>query len=127
MQARQNQVDAFTALEKDLFGNVSFKHKKTVDDIHATTVVSIKFVGDFIGTSKEKFHDKREIEYFASWYAEHKFLQPEVDLFAKKIERGSVKSWIYFTLTPETKNSVSKYLVQKMQTYRMGEIYQKKR
>ena len=47
LQARQNQVDAFTALEKDLFGNVSFKHKKTVDDIHATTVVSIKFVGDF--------------------------------------------------------------------------------
>ena len=86
----------------------------------------IKFVGDFIGIFKEKFNVKREIEYFASWYAENKFLQPEVDLFAKKIERCSVKSWIYFTLTPETKNSVSKYLVQKMQTYRMGEIYQKK-
>jgi len=87
----------------------------------------IKFVGDFIRTFKEKFQDNREMEYFASWYAEHKFLQPEVNAFTKKIQKGIVKSWIYFTLTPETKNSVNKYLVQKMDKYRMGEIYQRKK
>lgn len=31
----------------NLFGNVSFKHHKTIEDLHKTTVVSIKFVGDF--------------------------------------------------------------------------------
>jgi hypothetical protein len=67
LQARQNQVDAFTALEKDIFGNVSFKHKKTVDDIHATTVVSIKFVGDFRNELSVISSDLRGVVYMSTF------------------------------------------------------------
>jgi len=31
----------------ELLGNISFKHCKTIDDIHKTTVLQVKFVGDF--------------------------------------------------------------------------------
>ncbi len=32
---------------ENLFGNVNFKHQKTLDDIHKTSVVQVKFIGDF--------------------------------------------------------------------------------
>ena len=87
----------------------------------------VKFVGDFVGTFAEKFQDKKELDYFSSWYAEHKFLEPEVNQFIKKMQRGHAKTWIDFVLSRETMDSVKKYLVQKMQNYRMGEIYQKRK
>ena len=87
----------------------------------------VKFVGDFVSTFQEKFQDKKEIDYFSSWYAEHKFLGPEVNQFTKKMEKGHAKTWIEFVLSRETKDSVKKYLVQKMQNYKMGEIYQRKK
>lgn len=31
---------------ENLFGNVSFKHQKTIDDLHTATVIQIKFCGD---------------------------------------------------------------------------------
>ena len=54
-------------MEKDLFGNVSFKHKKTIDDIHATTVVSIKFVGDFRNEISVISSDLRGVVYLSTF------------------------------------------------------------
>lgn len=34
-------------LRDNVFGNIQFKHHKTVDDAHKTSVVAVKFVGDF--------------------------------------------------------------------------------
>ena len=50
-----------------MFGNVSFKHKKTVDDIHATTVVSIKFVGDFRDEVSVISSDLRGVVYLSTF------------------------------------------------------------
>ena len=43
---RQNTNNAFIKASDNIFGNVSFKHCKTIDDIHDTTIASVKFVGD---------------------------------------------------------------------------------
>ena len=45
-------------LQDNLFGNVSAKHYKTIDDIHKQSVVSIKFVGDF--------NDRKDFSFIAS-------------------------------------------------------------
>ena len=50
--ARQNSTSNVYKLQDNLFGNVQAKHCKTIDDISKTTIVSIKFVGEF-STVKE--------------------------------------------------------------------------
>ena len=43
---RQNTHNALIKAQDKMFGNVSFRHCKTVEDIHASTIVTIKFMGD---------------------------------------------------------------------------------
>ena len=50
-----------------MFGNVSFKHRKTIDDIHSTTVVSIKFVGDFRNEISVISSDLRGVVYLSTF------------------------------------------------------------
>ena len=57
----------FDTLEKDLFGNVSFKHKKTIDDIHDTTVVAIKFIGDFRNEVTVLSSDLKGVVYLSAF------------------------------------------------------------
>lgn len=67
--ARQSSTAASKLLQDNLFGNVTAKHRKTVDDIHQQTVVSVKFVGDF--SNSKDFHvltsDLQGIVYFLTF------------------------------------------------------------
>ena len=45
--ARQNSNSNVYKLQDNLFGNVQAKHCKTIDDISKSTIVTIKFVGEF--------------------------------------------------------------------------------
>ena len=74
-----------------------------------------------------KFTNQEEIKFFSSWVVANKFLEPETNAFMQKQQRDSSKSWLDFVVTPETKNSVNKYLIQKMSTYKPGEVYKKAR
>lgn len=67
--ARQSSTAASKLLQDNLFGNVTAKHRKTIDDIHQQTVVSVKFVGDF--SNSKDFHvltsDLQGIVYFLTF------------------------------------------------------------
>jgi len=66
---RQNSNAPSKLLQDNLFGNVTAKHRKTIDDIHQQTVVSVKFVGD-LSNSKD-FHvltsDLQGVVYFLTF------------------------------------------------------------
>ena len=44
---KYKDTTVFDTLSDRVFGDVQAKHHKTLDDIHKTTIISIKFVGDF--------------------------------------------------------------------------------
>ena len=72
-----------------------------------------------------KFTNQEEVKFFTSWVVANKFLEPETKAFMQKVLRDPSKSWLEFVVTPETKNSVNKYLIQKMSTYKPGEVYRR--
>ena len=84
-----------------------------------------KIVNELLNPYDIKFTNHDEIKFFSSWVVENKFLEPEVNAFMTKLSKDSTKTWIDFSVTNETRNSVSKYLIQKMQTYKPGEIYKR--
>ena len=82
-------------------------------------------VFDLLQTYVIKFTDQDEIQFFSSWVVATKFLEPETNAFINKLQRDPSKSWLEFVVTGETKNSVNKYLIQKMNTYKAGEVYRR--
>ena len=43
---RQNSENPFIKAQDSILGNIRSRHCKTLDDLHTTTICSIKFVGD---------------------------------------------------------------------------------
>ena len=80
-------------------------------------------VCDLLQTYVIKFTNQDEIQFFSSWVVATKFLEPETNAFMKKLLRNPSQSWLDFVVTGETRNSVNKYLIQKMNTYKAGEVY----
>ena len=82
-------------------------------------------VCDLLQPYEIKFTDQNEIQFFSSWVVANKFLEPETNAFMKKMQQDPSKSWLDFVVTSMTRNSVNKYLIQKMNTYKPGEVYKR--
>lgn len=83
----------------------------------------LQFTMEYLKTYNAKFASEEEMKEVSKKAVEKKILDHEVGSFNKKLMKGQAQSWSDFKLTEATKDSVRKYLVQKMEKYNPGDVY----